>query len=209
MQSDCDSHTLNPSRTTCRNLGGSSIRGGRSTDPLMTTAGLHLFHLSVMIETSEKESVVSTSTTVQNVQTIDVTSSQSAEAQEVTRHFNEIPASELRIRIESSSGDTVTVPESLSDLLQAVLRLAATGEAVGITRLSRALTSVEAAKFLGMSRPTLMKLAMSGDIPSHKVGSHTRFNRTDLQTFAERRVQSQRESFDNLRSFEDAEDFAE
>jgi excisionase family DNA binding protein len=162
-----------------------------------------------MLETSEKESVMSTSTTIQNVQTIDVTSSQSAEAQEVTRHFNEISPSDLRIRIESSSGDTVTVPESLSDLLQAVLRLAATGETVGITRLSKALTSVEAAKFLGMSRPTLMKLASSGEIPSHKVGSHARFNRTDLQSFAERRIQSQRESFDDLRSFEDSQDFAE
>lgn len=152
---------------------------------------------------------MSTSTTIQNVQTIDVTLSQSAEAQEVTRHFHEVPPSDLRIRIESSSGDAVTVPESLSNLLQAVLRLAATGETVGITRLSKALTSVEAAKFLGMSRPTLMKLASNGEIASHKVGSHTRFNRTDLRAFAEQRLQSQRESFDDLRSFEDAQGFAE
>ncbi|WP_232318000.1 helix-turn-helix domain-containing protein [Neomicrococcus aestuarii] len=60
-----------------------------------------------------------------------------------------------------------------------------------------------------MSRPTLMKLALSGEIPSHKVGSHTRFDRTDLQTFAEQRTQKQRKSFDELRAFEDSLDFQE
>ncbi|APF41175.1 DNA-binding protein [Neomicrococcus aestuarii] len=152
---------------------------------------------------------MSTSTNIQSVQTIDVSSSQSTEAREVTRHFEKTSPDDLRIRIESPTGDTITVPESLSELLQAVLRLAAAGETVGITRLSKSLTSVEAAKFLGMSRPTLMKLALSGEIPSHKVGSHTRFDRTDLQTFAEQRTQKQRKSFDELRAFEDSLDFQE
>ncbi|GAB2899944.1 helix-turn-helix domain-containing protein [Neomicrococcus lactis] len=152
---------------------------------------------------------MSTSTNIQSVQTIDVSSSQSTEAREVTRHFEKASPDDLRIRIESPTGDTITVPESLSELLQAVLRLAAAGETVGITRLSKSLTSVEAAKFLGMSRPTLMKLASSGEIPSHKVGSHTRFDRTDLQAFAEQRTQKQRKSFDELRAFEDSLDFQE
>lgn len=152
---------------------------------------------------------MSTSTNIQSVQTIDVSSSQSTEAREVTRHFEKTSPDDLRIRIESPTGDTITVPESLSELLQAVLRLAAAGETVGITRLSKSLTSVEAAKFLGMSRPTLMKLASNGEIPSHKVGSHTRFDRTDLQAFAEQRTQKQRKSFDELRAFEDSLDFQE
>lgn len=143
-------------------------------------------------------------TAIQNVRTIDVTSTQSEEAQEVSRHFHEVDFGDLTIRIESSSGEAVTVPEDLSTLLQTILRLAASGQAIGITQLSKALTSVEAAKTLGISRPTLLKFAASGEIPSHKVGSHTRFNRSDVRAFAESRLDKQRQSFDELREFEDA-----
>lgn len=148
-------------------------------------------------------------TAIQNVQTIDVTSSQSQEAQQVSRHFHEIDTKDLQIRIESSTGEVVTVPEALGNLLQTVLRLAASGQAIGITQLPKALTSVEAAKVLGVSRPTLLKLAAKGVISSHKVGSHTRFNRSDLLAFAGQRLENQRKSFDELRELEDSMGFVE
>lgn len=148
-------------------------------------------------------------TAIQNVRTIDVTSSQSQEAQEVSRRFHEIDPKNLQIRIESSTGDVVVVPEALGNLLQTVLRLAASGQAIGITQLPKALTSVEAAKVLGISRPTLLKLAAKGEISSHKVGSHTRFNRSDLLAFAEQRLDNQHKSFDELRDLEDSMGFSE
>lgn len=141
---------------------------------------------------------------IQNVRTIDVTSSQSEEAKEVSRHFHEVEPNDLQIKIESSSGEAVVVPEDLSNLLQTVLRLAASGQAIGITQFSKAVTSVEASKMLGISRPTLLKLAAKGEIPSHKVGSHTRFNRSDLKAFAESRLNNQRKSFDELRDLEES-----
>ncbi len=143
-------------------------------------------------------------TAIQNVRTIDVTSSQSAEAREVSRHFHEVDPGELQIKIESSSGEAIIVPDELSNLLQTVLRLAASGQAIGITQLPKALTSVESSKMLGISRPTLLKLASNGEIASHKVGSHTRFNRSDLKAFAETRLNNQRKSFDELRELEDS-----
>ncbi|THJ65109.1 helix-turn-helix domain-containing protein [Arthrobacter echini] len=146
-------------------------------------------------------------TAIQNVRTIDVTSTQTAEAKEVSRRFNEVGAQDLIIRIESSAGEAVTVPEDLSNLLQTILRLAASGQSIGITQFSKAMTSVEAAKTLGISRPTLLKLAANGDIASHKVGSHTRFDRADVHEFAEARLGKQRDSFDSLRNFEDALSF--
>ncbi len=99
------------------------------------------------------------------------------------------------------------MPDDLSDLLQTILRLAASGQAIGITQVPKALTSVEAAKMLGISRPTLLKLATSGEIASHKVGSHTRFSRSDLRAFAESHLGNQRKSFDELRELEDSLDF--
>lgn len=143
-------------------------------------------------------------TAIQNVRTIDVTSTQSEEAQEVSRRFHEVDPGDLQIKIQSSTGEAVVVPDELSDLLQTVLRLAAAGQAFGITQFPKALTSVEAAKTLGISRPTLLKLAASGEIPSHKVGSHTRFNRSDLKAFLELRLAAQRTSFDELLELEDS-----
>ncbi|MHA7140444.1 MULTISPECIES: helix-turn-helix domain-containing protein [unclassified Arthrobacter] len=143
-------------------------------------------------------------TAIQNVRTIDVTTSQSEEAKEVSRRFDEVDPGDLQIKIESSSGEAIVVPDGLSDLLQTVVRLAAAGQPFGITQFPKALTSVEAAKMLGISRPTLLKLAASGQIASHKVGSHTRFNRSDLRSLAESRLADQRKSFGDLLEFEDS-----
>ncbi|MHA7274158.1 helix-turn-helix domain-containing protein [Arthrobacter sp. TMT4-20] len=143
-------------------------------------------------------------TAIQNVRTIDVTTSQSEEAKEVSRRFDEVDPGDLQIKIESSSGEAIVVPDGLSDLLQTVVRLAAAGQPFGITQSPKALTSVEAAKMLGISRPTLLKLAASGQIASHKVGSHTRFNRSDLRSLAESRLADQRKSFGDLLEFEDS-----
>lgn len=148
-------------------------------------------------------------TAIQNVRTIDVTTAQSEEAKEVSRRFHEVDPGDLQIKIESTSGEAVIVPDDLSDLLQTVLRLAAAGQAFGITQFPKALTSVEAAKMLGISRPTLLKLAASGEIASHKVGSHTRFNRSDLRAFMESRLAAQKTSFDELLEFEDSLGFDE
>ncbi|WP_434616547.1 helix-turn-helix domain-containing protein [Arthrobacter sp. A5] len=143
-------------------------------------------------------------TAIQNVRTIDVTPSQSEEAREMSRRFHEVDPSDLQIKIQSSSGEAVIVPDDLSGLLQTILRLAASGHAIGITQLPKALTSVEASKMLGISRPTLLKLAASGEIAFHKVGSHTRFSRADLRVFAESHLGDQRKSFDELRELEDS-----
>lgn len=148
-------------------------------------------------------------TAVQNVRTIDVTASQSQEAQEVSRRFHQLDPTDLRIRIESAAGDSVIVPEALGNLLQTVLQLAASGQPIGITQPPKAMTSVEAARFLGMSRPTLLKLAAGNSIPSHKVGSHTRFNLTDLRAFALQRLEKQHKAFDDLRETEDSPGFTE
>ncbi|NJC23985.1 excisionase family DNA binding protein [Arthrobacter pigmenti] len=141
-------------------------------------------------------------TSTQELSTINVSPKQSEEATEVSRRFSEVNAKDLRIRIESASGETVVLPENLNDLLQTVLRLAASGREIGLAHRSKALTSVEAAQMLGISRPTLIKMAAAGEIPSHKVGSHNRFLRTDLEEFAERRADAERAAFNAFRDLE-------
>ncbi|SDI79019.1 DNA binding domain-containing protein, excisionase family [Arthrobacter subterraneus] len=145
-------------------------------------------------------------TDTRDMSTINVSPKQSEEATEVSRHFTEVDPKDLRIRIESTSGEVVTLPENLNDLLQTVLRLAASGREIGLTHRSKALTSVEAAQMLGISRPTLIKMVAAGEIPSHKVGSHNRFLRADLEQFAERRADAERAAFNAFRDLEEALD---
>ncbi|MFJ6280626.1 helix-turn-helix domain-containing protein [Arthrobacter subterraneus] len=145
-------------------------------------------------------------TDTRDMSTINVSPKQSEEATEVSRRFTEVDPKDLRIRIESTSGEVVTLPENLNDLLQTVLRLAASGREIGLTHRSKALTSVEAAQMLGISRPTLIKMVAAGEIPSHKVGSHNRFLRADLEQFAERRADAERAAFNAFRDLEEALD---
>ncbi|SJM61129.1 possible excisionase [Gulosibacter sp. 10] len=49
--------------------------------------------------------------------------------------------------------------------------------------LPEELTTSLASAILGVSRPTLMKRIEAGEIPAHKVGSHTRINRDDLMRY--------------------------
>ena len=147
---------------------------------------------------------MSSHATSQDLKTIDLTSSQHEEAIEVQRQLHEVDPKQLKIRIESTSGEEVVIPAGLGRLLHHVLRLAASGKAISIAQLTQELTSVEAAKMLGMSRPTLLKLAAQGEIKFHKVGSHSRFTREDIRSFQEKRRDARRSAFEDLRDFEDS-----
>lgn len=152
---------------------------------------------------------MSSRATTQNLQVLDVTSSQHEEAAEVERRLDKVDLKNLKIRIESTSGEEIVIPSDLGKLLQQILRMAASGQSISISQITQDLTSVEAAKMLGMSRPTLLKLAAQGEIEFHKVGSHSRFTRKDIRAFQEKRLKDRRRAFDELREFEDSLDLNE
>ncbi|MFF3225223.1 helix-turn-helix domain-containing protein [Nocardia suismassiliense] len=100
-------------------------------------------------------------------------------------------------------GDTVEMPAELSSLIGQVLDLVSRGCTVTVASVPNELTTTTAAKILGVSRPTLMKLVKDGVLPAHKVRSHTRLLSKDVFAYKERQNAKQRAAFDELRRLED------
>lgn len=78
----------------------------------------------------------------------------------------------------AAPGTTVVLPElelDRADALDLLDRLQPRAEVM---------TSQEAADLLGVSRPHLAKLLDQGEIPSHKVGTHRRVLRSNIDAFA-------------------------
>jgi excisionase family DNA binding protein len=100
-------------------------------------------------------------------------------------------------------GTTIEVPDALRRLVRQVLDTVAADGTVRIGPLPEELTTTLAAAVLGMSRPTLMRFVAAGEVPSHQVGSHTRFRAADVLAFDEALRARQRAAFDELRDLED------
>jgi len=72
-------------------------------------------------------------------------------------------------------------------LLRQAIPLLTQGDAVTVTSLHKEMTTQEAADFLNMSRPSLVKLLEDGVIPYIKVGTHRRVRLNDLLSYEKRR----------------------
>jgi excisionase family DNA binding protein len=85
-----------------------------------------------------------------------------------------------RTTLTSSDGEVVELPEKLFDVLRQVAEALAVGKGVSVIPQDMKLTTQGAADFLGVSRPTLIKLLESGVIPFEKVGRHRRVTLRDV-----------------------------
>lgn len=89
-----------------------------------------------------------------------------------------------------TSGDgarEVLLPAEVYPLLREILRLLAEGRGVSVIGLRDEMSTQRAADLLEMSRPHLIKLLESGEIPFHRVGTHRRVKLADIQNFESRR----------------------
>lgn len=81
----------------------------------------------------------------------------------------------------------IELPTSALRLLVDVLAELADGNAVKVVPIHAELTTQEAADLLNVSRPHLVKLLESGELPYHKTGKHRRVRFDQLMAYKARR----------------------
>ncbi|MFD4406440.1 excisionase family DNA-binding protein [Nocardia sp. NPDC058499] len=99
---------------------------------------------------------------------------------------------------EVGSDDALVVPRAVVDLLAFVLAEAAGGRGVTIVPSDAELTTQQAADMLNVSRPYLVGLLESGEVPFRLVGTHRRVRFDDLRAYQRRLEESGRAAADEL-----------
>ncbi|WP_153111876.1 helix-turn-helix domain-containing protein [Propionivibrio limicola] len=92
----------------------------------------------------------------------------------------------IRVIDQAGEHEAIKVPTAAFRLLIDILSEMAQGNAVSMIPVHAELTTQEAADMLNVSRPYLVKLLDTGDMPYHKVGSHRRVYYRDLVEYKAR-----------------------
>lgn len=83
-------------------------------------------------------------------------------------------------------GEQIELPSSVTHALTAVVHYLAHGRAISLAPLGKNLTTQQAADLLNVSRPYLIKLLESGQIPYGKTGTHRRILLDDVLAYKQR-----------------------
>lgn len=94
-------------------------------------------------------------------------------------------------------GQRVELPDAVNDLLVFVVDAAKHKEVLFLMHEDAALTTQVAARFLGVSRPYLLRLLDADKLPFHRVGTHRRIMLCDLQAYQARRDEDRRQKLDS------------
>jgi excisionase family DNA binding protein len=94
------------------------------------------------------------------------------------------PEKELTVQID---GEQLVLPKAVFGLLSKILAEMSAGNAVKIFPIHAQLTTQEAADFLNVSRPYLIKLIEKKELGCMKVGTHRRVSFQELQAYKARR----------------------
>ena len=94
--------------------------------------------------------------------------------------------------------EAVELPALVAPLLMEILRDIAAGSTVAVLRKDAELTTQQAADFLNVSRPFLVRVLEKGAVPFHKVGTHRRVRLHDVLQYKDETDTARRRSLDEL-----------
>ncbi|MEM6754274.1 MAG: helix-turn-helix domain-containing protein [Cyanobacteria bacterium P01_C01_bin.38] len=92
-----------------------------------------------------------------------------------------------QVKIVGANGEDIEITESVNNLLRKLIYAIASGAAISVIPQHQELTTQQAADFLNVSRPYLIKLLEQGEIPFIKVGTHRRIRFEELVSYKEKR----------------------
>ena len=119
------------------------------------------------------------------------TEEESTLARDSSRRLSGLATRNLRVHLPDTD-EEVTLPASAVQLLVRLLSEMAEGNAVTLIPIHAELTTQQAADFLGVSRPFLVKLLEEGQLAHRKVGTHRRVLFSDLMSY-KRKIDKQRQ----------------
>ena len=129
---------------------------------------------------------MSTTTLTPHDKTYLPTESDSDQAKELfSRLEKEIELSGTSVLL-SASGQEYELPPKLFEVLRFVGETLAAGRGVTVVPRDTLLTTQEAADFLGISRPTFVKLLEAEGLPYSKIGRHRRVTLDNLLAYQEK-----------------------
>lgn len=102
------------------------------------------------------------------------------------RLIREIEADPARFVLQDrQTGTSIPIDETVFDLIRELLITIASNRAVSLIPYDHELTTHQAARFLNVSRPFLVKQLDEGRIAHRKVGTHRRVRLEDLLAYKE------------------------
>ena len=115
--------------------------------------------------------------------------------QEMDRAFSK---SNSQPRLVSPEGEELVLPESLYQVLKEVVHMMASGRAIHLVPVNMELTTQEAADLLNVSRPHLVNMLESGQLPYRKVGTHRRVLFEDVMNYKHARDLARQRALDEM-----------
>ncbi|MBN9364778.1 MULTISPECIES: helix-turn-helix domain-containing protein [unclassified Devosia] len=104
-------------------------------------------------------------------------------AAEASRQLSRVRREGAELRVQIDGGETLRLPKSVSNLLYLLLTEMAQGNAVTLIPIHAELTTQEAADYLNVSRPYLIRLLKEGKVKFSMVGTHRRVKFSDLEAY--------------------------
>ena len=117
--------------------------------------------------------------------------------QAVSKRIKSSQKNGVKIKIQES-GEFLTIPKKALTFLADIIQNMAEGKTISIVPSDSELSTQQAADMINVSRPHLIKLLESKQIPFKKVGSHRRVLLMDIMEYQDQLVKQREDQLDFL-----------